>query len=45
MTYSEMRSAYELSQAFDRDVYIGNILILRVRNQHVSGYSCKSNNG
>lgn len=23
MTYSEIRSAYELSQAFDRDVYIG----------------------
>lgn len=23
MTYSEMRSAYELSQTFDRDVYIG----------------------
>ncbi|KAL1936666.1 hypothetical protein VTP01DRAFT_800 [Rhizomucor pusillus] len=28
MTYSEMRSAYELSQAFDRDVYIGSTHII-----------------
>ncbi|KAI9319965.1 Sec1-like protein [Dichotomocladium elegans] len=28
VTYSEMRSAYELSQAYDRDVYIGSTHII-----------------